>query len=231
MVIDFSDFRVVSFDCYGTLIDWETGIVGALQPLLERHGARLDAERILQTYAGLESSIESDGFVPYRQVLREVVRRFAAGSGFELDPGEEDVLVDSIGEWPPFPDTVPALKALRNHARMAVVSNVDDELFARTAERLGVELDWVVTAEQVGAYKPSRAVFDAALERFGHPVGEVLHVAQSPFHDIAPAGDVGLATVWVNRRAGRPGTGATPPAEAEPDVEVPDLLTLVAAFR
>jgi 2-haloacid dehalogenase len=161
-------------------------------------------------------------------VLEEVMRRFGTELGFRPSPDEVAGFAASVPSWPPFADTVPSLRALATRYRLAVVSNVDDDLFAGTAARLEVPFAEVVTAQQVRSYKPARAHFDAVLRRLGLPRERVLHVAQSLFHDIAPATALGFPCVWVNRRAGRTGSGATPPARATPDLEVADLAALVA---
>ena len=224
-MIDFKRYEVLSFDCYGTLIDWESGILAALRPVLKGHALELEDERLLRLYAELESQAEEGEFIKYREVLREVVRGLGRELGFTPSPSELDCLVASLGDWPPFPDTVEALQALRRRYRLAIISNVDDDLFALTARRLGVEFDWVITAEQVGSYKPSQHNFKFALERIGVAPDKVLHIAQSIYHDIVPAKALGLATVWVSRSGG---PGATPPAHGRPDLEVPDLGTLVS---
>lgn len=231
MSIDFTRFRVLTFDCYGTLIDWETGILGAMKPLLNAHGAELPDDGVLERYARYESESEDGPFRPYREILGSVVARFADELGFVLGEGERDTLAESLGAWPPFPDTGPALQALKSRYRLAVVSNIDDELFARTARHLPVELDHLITAQQAGSYKPSLRNFQVALERVGEPRERVLHVAQSLYHDIAPAREIGLTTVWVNRRMEKGGGGATPATDATPDLTVPDLATLVAMME
>jgi 2-haloacid dehalogenase len=225
--MDFARFRTLTFDCYGTLIDWEAGILGALRPVVAAHGAAVGDEALLGLYGEIEAAVEAEPFRRYREVLREVVRRLGGRLGFAPTAAEVESLPDSLASWPPFADTRQALGALATRYELVVVSNVDDDLFAATAAGLGVGFHRVVTAQQAGAYKPSERMFRLALERIGRPPGEVLHVAQSLFHDVAPARALGLATVWVNRRAGRPGSGATPPAAARPDLEVPDLATLV----
>jgi 2-haloacid dehalogenase len=224
----FQRFRALTFDCYGTLIDWERGLLAALRALLRRQGVPIDDERLLHLYAAFETEAEAGPYAPYRVVLRRVMVRMAAAMSFPLEAGDEDCLSASIGDWPAFPDTVAALRALKTRYRLAIASNIDDDLFAATRPRLGVEFDAVVTAQQVRSYKPAPAHFTAALERLALSPGDVLHVAQSLFHDVAPAKSLGMTTVWVNRRAGRPGFGATPPADALPDLEVPDLRTLAA---
>jgi 2-haloacid dehalogenase len=216
-VLDLARFDALTFDCYGTLIDWETGLLGALREIAEA-----DDDRLLSRFAEAERAIEAGPYRSYREVLREVLRRIAPADT------ERDALARSLPDWPVFPDTVASLEALRRRYRLAIVSNVDDDLFAGTARHLRVPFDAVVTAQQVGSYKPAPAHFHRVLERLSLPREKVLHVAQSRYHDIAPAKALGWSTVWVNRRAGRAGSGATPPQEAIADLEVPDLATLVA---
>jgi len=224
--MDFHRFTVLSFDCYGTLIDWETGILEALRPVLKARGVKLSDQALLALYGELESQIEAEPYRPYREVLCEVVRRMGRRLGFMASRDEAESLPGSLGGWQPFPDTVAALRKLSARYDVAVVSNVDDDLFARTAPKLGVRLLALVTAEQARAYKPALAMFRLALDRIGRPVAEILHVAQSLYHDVAPARALGLSTVWVNRRGRKRGPGATAPSEARPDLKVPDLAAL-----
>ncbi len=224
--MDPRDFDILSFDCYGTLIDWERGITAALRPVLEAHGVALTDEALLERYGRIESAVQREGFRRYREVLHEVVARLGAEMGFDPTEAETGIVADSLPEWRPFSDTVDALKALASRFDLAVISNVDDDLFEGSRRHLGVAFAHVVTAEQVGAYKPDPENFRVARERMGAPPRRHLHVAQSLFHDIAPARALGIPCVWVNRRAGSAGGGATPPAEATPDLEVPDLATL-----
>ena len=227
-MLEFRRYRALTFDCYGTLIDWERGLLAALRALLRRQGVTCDDERLLSMYAAFEAEAEAGPYRSYRDILRRVMVRMAAALSFPLAAGDEDCLALSIRDWPPFPDTVAALRALATRYRLAIVSNIDDDLFAGTRPHLGVDFDVVTTAEQVRSYKPGTAHFTTVLERLALPPGEVLHVAQSLFHDILPARALAMSTVWVNRRAGRSGFGATPPATARPDLEVPDLQSLVA---
>jgi 2-haloacid dehalogenase len=226
-MLDFDRFQVVSFDCYGTLIDWEEGIVRALRPVLSAHRIALSDEEILTRYGSLESSAEAGSFKPYKAILGHIVEELAAHLHFEPTPTERQCLVASLASWPPFPDTVEALRALGRRFKLAVISNIDDDLFSHSARLLEVPFDWVITAEQVRSYKPARRNFTHALRRIGVPGERLLHVAQSLYHDIAPATQLGLTSVWVNRRQGRTGPGATPSAQAQPALEVPDLRTLV----
>ncbi len=226
--MDFSGFEVLTFDCYGTLIDWEAGLLGALQPVFRSHGVTMGDDAVLELFASLESAAEAGDYQPYKQVLEQVVRGMGAELGFEPSEEEARCLVDSLGDWPPFADTVPALRWLKREFLLGVVSNVDEDLFARTEVRLGVEFDQVITAERARSYKPSLRNFEVAVEVLGVEKDQMLHVAQSLFHDIGPAGLLGIATVWVDRRMGRGGGGATRLATAQPDVTVPDLSSLVA---
>lgn len=226
-MLDFTRFKVLTFDCYGTLIDWESGILAAVRPVLARYGIEATDREILGTYARLEAKHEQGEFLNYRLVLRLVMTEMSLRFSFDASPRELDCLSDSIGEWKPFPDTVGSLEKLKTRYKLAIISNVDDKLFSATARRLVVPFDWVVTAQQAKAYKPSFKTFEFALGRIGLPREQILHIAQSVYHDIVPAKAVGLATVWVNRRAGKEGSGATVAASAVPDMEVPDLESLV----
>lgn len=222
----FETFRVISFDCFGTLIDWESGILSALKVIFASRGLFPSDAEILEQYAEFEAEVESGAYLPYRQVLREVVRRFGVGYGFSPDAGEHACLDRSLPHWRPYDDTVSALGRLGRRFQLAVLSNVDDDLFAETNARLGIAFDHVVTAQQVGAYKPSPAMFTALVKRTTGDPGAILHVAQSVFHDVVPGRAAGLGTVWVRRRSARTDFGATPVAAARPDLEVPDLDTL-----
>jgi 2-haloacid dehalogenase len=222
-MLDFSQFEYLTFDCYGTLIDWEAGILAALKPMLAAHDRLVGDEEILEMYGALESEIEAGDYRRYRDVLRMVTERIAARLSFTLQEAEIDALPESLKRWLPFPDTVEALRKLKSRYKLGVISNTDNDLFAETSKLLMVPFDFVVTAEQARSYKPSRRNFHLALERIGLPKEKILHCAQSLFHDIVPAKELGIANVWVNRRAERKGPGATLPADAKPDVTVTSL--------
>lgn len=228
MMFDLTRCKVLTFDCYGTLIDWEAGILEALRPLLSRHGMALSDAEILTHYAAIEPTVQQAAYVPYKTILQRVVDGLGAHLGFTPTADERDCLIRSLGTWQPFADTNPALETLKKHFQLVVISNIDDDLFAQTARHFSINFDWVITAEQVGSYKPAQRNFKVALDHMGIPQHQVLHVAQSLYHDIVPAKALGLATVWVNRRKGLEGFGATPEAQAQPDLEVPDLKTLVS---
>ncbi|BAY23556.1 haloacid dehalogenase, type II [Calothrix sp. NIES-2100] len=225
-MINFEQSKVLTFDCYGTLIDWESGVLAALKPLLSAHGYDLDDEEILQFFAEFEAEIQKGEYRKYQEVLTRVVQKF--GEQFNFAPTNEELpsLANSIRHWLPFPDTVEALKALKKKYKLAIISNVDDNLFAFSAQHLEVEFDWIITAEQVKSYKPALNNFKVAIERIKLPQEQILHVACSIYHDIIPAQSLGISTVWVNRRAGKEGLGANLPVEAQADLEVPDLHTL-----
>lgn len=217
------DFDVLTFDCYGTMIDWETGITQALTPIFERHGASFEAELVMARFGELETAAEHGAYVEYREVLRRVLDGLGGHFGFAPSSIERDQFADSVKVWPPFADSARALEALHTRYKLAVISNVDDDLFAASARQLETTFDWVITAQQVRSYKPSPRNFLAAFDRIGAPRHRILHVAQSLFHDIAPASSLGVKTVWVDRRRGMAGTGATPPADATPDLIVTSL--------
>lgn len=224
----FDTFEVLTFDCYGTLIDWETGIAEALQPVLEKHRIAASMEHVLELFGRLEAQAEQAPYRDYKTVLRTVLQGLGSHLRFQPTEAELQSFATSVTAWPAFADSARALQALHTRYKLAIVSNIDDDLFAASAQRLQVPFDWVITARQVQSYKPALPHFHEALRRIGRPHQHVLHVAQSLFHDIAPARSLGWATVWVNRRHNKPGSGATPPAEAQPDVVVPDLHTLAA---
>jgi 2-haloacid dehalogenase len=227
-MLDFSRFEILTFDCYGTLIDWETGILSALHRILSAHGKRIDDGTILKLYGDFEQRSEQGAFRPYREVLESVVRQFGEKLRFTPSPEEVRSLPDSLPAWKPWPDTVSALRQLKTRFRLAIFSNVDDDLFAATCPQLGVDFDEVVTAQQAQAYKPSLKLFELALSRIKTPAHRVLHVAQSVYHDVVPAQSLGLATVWVNRPSARRGVGAVKAAEAKPDLTVSSLGELAA---
>lgn len=231
-MLDFNQFEVVSFDCYGTLIDWESGILPVLRQLLSSRKIDLSDDATLELFAEFESEFEKSehDYIKYREILQEIVQQF--GKRFNCEPTETELkcLIESIKNWQPFPDTVAALAALKEKYKLAVISNIDDDLFADTAKHLKVELDWLITAEQVRSYKPSTRNFEIALATMGIAPEKLLHVAQSLYHDIVPAASMGISTVWVNRRHEKTGFGATLPASGQPDWEVPDLKTLLEAI-
>ncbi len=203
---DIGDYKVLTFDCYGTLIDWETGIWDALQPVISANG-RFDIQRgaALGVFAALESALEAEcPELPYPEILARVHHGIAIH--FELGTsGEADrAFGNSLPHWPAFPDTADALRYLKHYYRLVILSNVHRDGFAVSNRKLGIEFDAVYTAQDIGSYKPDRANFDYLLEHlasdFGLEKRDILHTAQSLYHDHAPARSLGLATAWIDRQ-------------------------------
>jgi 2-haloacid dehalogenase len=230
--IDYGAFGALTFDCYGTLIDWETGILAGLRAGLAAHGVGGTDDDLLLAYAGAEATLERGTYLPYREILASGLRTVAAGLGATVTDAEAEAFGGSVADWPAFPDSVAALALLKTRFRLGVLTNCDDDLFAASNRRLGVEFDWIVTAQQVGSYKPNERNFEALFDRLaadGVARDRILHVAQSLFHDHVPAKRLGLTTVWIDRRHGRSGAGATPPAEAKPDATFISMADFAAA--
>jgi 2-haloacid dehalogenase len=227
--IDANGYDAITFDCYGTLIDWEAGLMSYIKPLLEAHDAHAVASFVLDFYGRTESKLQAGPYRPYRQILQGVLAALGERLGFHPSADALAGFPDSIGDWMPFPDTIASLKALGPRFQLVVVSNIDDDLFDLTQARLNVNFDHVITAAQVGAYKPDPRPFKAAIERIGVPKERILHVAQSLYHDIAPAKALGLDTVWIDRHDGH-GSGATPASDAAPKWALRNLGELVEAL-
>ncbi len=230
-MLDLGGFKVLTFDCYGTLIDWETGIFSALRPILAAHGKSITDSALLELYSDLEVEAERGEFQSYREVLQSVVRGFGQRLGFTPTTAEIRSLPQSLATWRPFRDTVPALLELKKRYQLAVISNVDDDLFASTAPQLKVSFNHVITAGQARCYKPCLEIFKMAVTRIGVPPAHMLHIGQSIYHDVIPAKSLGISTVWVNRPSPRPGAGAAKAASANPDLEVANLTTLLAQTK
>jgi 2-haloacid dehalogenase len=230
-----TDFEALSFDCYGTLIDWEAGLSAVLVPWAAERGLTLTAEQLLTKYAGLEAAVEAESPAQlYPDVLARSIQLLGAALGAEVTSQDAARLAGSVPDWPAFPDSHDALLALGKRFDLIILSNVDRASFAASGTRLGATFASVITAQDVGSYKPSPRNFDAlAAEaaRLGIEPGRLLHVAQSLFHDHLPAKQAGLPTVWINRRHDRPGWGATPapPAPVTPDWEYPSMAAFAAA--
>ena len=222
MTVDLDAFDVLTFDCYGTLIDWEAGLLAALRQALPGADGVVD-EALLEAHAGHEAEAERPPYRSYREVLVTCLRGVAADLGLEVADTAVARFAESVSHWPAFPDSAEALARLHQRYRLGVITNCDTDLFAASNEKLGVTFDWVVTAELARSYKPALAGFDLAFEMIDVPRERILHVAQSLFHDHVPAKQLGLTSVWIDRRHDRPGAGATPPAEAAPDARYPSM--------
>ncbi len=221
--LDPGRFELLTFDCYGTLVDWEAGIIAALRSICGSRGLSPGDAAILAAFGEAEHVVQGERYRTYREVLALTLERMGSALGFRPTPAQCDAFAASVGRWPPFPDTVDSLKRLGARFRLGIVSNVDNDLFSASSKRLFTEFDWVVTAQQVGSYKPAPAHFEEMARRSGIARERTLHIAQSLFHDIAPASSLGYATVHVNRPSRGGGSGATPPARARADVEVGDM--------
>ena len=233
--LDLTSFDALSFDCYGTLIDWETGISAVLGPWAAEHDVQQTGEQLLAAYAGNEAAVEAEApRASYPEVLAEAFRRTGAGLGAQVTDDWAARLDRSVPDWPAFPDSADALNRLADHYQLLIVSNVHRAGFAGSNERLHGRFAAVITAEDVGAYKPAENHFralDAALLDLGVARHQLLHVAQSLFHDHVPAKREGLRSVWINRRFATPGWGATPQPSADfsYDLEFPSMAAFADA--
>jgi len=230
-----TDFDTLMFDCYGTLIDWESGLLAGIRPWLARERIAKGDDAVLEAFGRIESDCERETPAkPYPGILADTLVRLAARLGAHASAADAASFGSSVGDWPAFADSPEALAYLKRHYRLVILSNVDRASFARSRVRLGVEFEHVYTAEDIGSYKPDPRNFEHALAGLadaGVDRRRILHTAQSLFHDHVPAKRAGLATMWIDRRQGRPGAGATPPADAKPDWTVPSLAAMVALHR
>ena len=225
---DLSAITTLTFDCYGTLIDWEAGILAALRPFTDRTRTPPTDDQLLGAYAHLERRIQAGPYLPYRNVLALVMRELTAHFDVPISAHDYDALATGLPRWPAFPDTAGAMRRLHTRFRLGILSNIDDDLLEGTRLHAGLTFDWAVTAQQVRSYKPGLAHFTTALSAHSVSPREVLHVASSIGHDIAPASSLGIATVHLHRRAGRSGPGANGPGEAQPTFSVADFAGLLA---
>jgi len=235
--VKLTDFAALSFDCYGTLIDWEAGLSAVLVSWARGRGLDLTEEQLLTAYAPVEAAVEQAHPTDlYRDVLGRTMRLLGDKLGVEVTDADAARLATSVPDWPAFPDSHDALVALGKRFKLIVLSNVDRVSFAGSSRRLNVEFTSVLTAQDIGSYKPARRNFEALTEevdRLGVAPGKLAHVAQSLFHDHVPAKRAGLRTVWINRRHARPGWGATPTPSAPvtPDWEFPSMEAFAAAVE
>lgn len=223
--IDFGGFDALTFDVYGTLIDWEAGLLNALQPVLAPRGVELSEDELLERYAGHEARLEAGRYMRYREVLGSALRALCEEIGFTPTHEEIGEFAASVGHWPAFADSAAALRRLSARFKLAVITNCDDDLFAISSRRLGVSFDWIVTAQAARSYKPSPNNFEVALHTIDIARERILHVAQSLFHDHVPARELGIPTAWIDRRHDKEGFGATPTASAMPALTTPDMET------
>lgn len=230
------DFEVLTFDCYGTLIDWESGIYAALQPLLTRSGSRLSRDAVLEAFGQHETRLEAaHPTLRYSDLLAEVHGELAVAWQVAPIEAESRRFGASVGDWPAFGDTAEALVYLQRYCKLVILSNVDRESFRASNRRLGVTFDAILTAEDIGCYKPDPRNFAyliAHLAALGIERQRILHTAQSLFHDHAPANAAALASAWIDRRHDKPGWGATAAAaDVHYDFRFTSLAEMVTAHR
>ena len=218
-----SQFSTLTFDCYGTLIDWETGLYNALQPLFEIAGGTFEKSDAMTAFRKAEGPAqEKDPNMLYRDLLAAVHREIASQMGIDASEEMHQNFSRSIEHWPAFPDSVDALQYLKQHYKLVILSNVDNIGFAYSNRHLQVEFDAVYTAEDIGSYKPNRGNFHymlSNLSKLGIEKKNILHTAQSLYHDMVPATELGFSTCWIDRRAGEKDSGATPPVNQKLDVD------------
>jgi 2-haloacid dehalogenase/putative hydrolase of the HAD superfamily len=218
-----SHYDVITFDCYGTLIDWESGIVEAFRSEAAREGLDLHETSVIQAYMSTEPVVEAEGYTLYREVLAVTATRVCAELGWSLNPSRAEFLAESVPNWQPFPDTNAALERLATRFELGILSNIDDDLLEATRMHLTVAFEPVVTAQQVRSYKPGFAHFNEARSRLAGK--RQLHAAQSYYHDVVPASRLGVPVAWVNRRKERLEEGAVlPTCEVNNLTELADLL-------
>jgi 2-haloacid dehalogenase len=231
-----SGIRAVTFDCYGTLVDWETGIAAATAKLLDDRGTTQARSNVLESFARYEAEYESrTPIMPYHDVLRAVISAMGRDWKIEFTADETLWFADSIGRWPLFADVLPVLRTLHGRVVVGILSNVDRRSFRRTEPAFEGLIDVCCIAEEIGAYKPAPKAFETMLERLAdRAIGreEVLHVAQSLFHDHAPASALGIETCWLDRRHGQEGWGAVVPprGEVRPAHRITSMSELPAMF-
>ena len=218
-----SDYDIITFDCYGTLIDWESGIVNAFLSEASADGVELDTESIIAAYMAEEPAVEAEQYRRYREVLGETARRVAAELGWKIGPERAGFLAASVPRWQPFLDTNPALERLAQKFQLGILSNIDDDLLEATLKHLTVRFAFTITAEQVRSYKPGLAHFQMAAART--PGKRLLHAAQSYFHDVVPTSRLNIPVAWVNRKGETIGErGILPPYQVEDLTGLADLL-------
>ncbi len=228
--MDFSSVRLITFDCYGTLIDWETGILQALRPLFARNGNPVPDTELLAHYGEIEAELESGPYLRYRDVLARTAEEMGQRLDVKILSQQAKDFAESLPQWEPFPDTVAALKTLSKKFQLGIISNIDDDFFALTQKKLPIPFALIVTAQQVQSYKPSLRNFEEAIKRSGRNKNEVLHAGQSLYHDVAPANSLGIKNVWVNRPSIVPNSGAAKPGVAQPSLEVHSLAELAGSM-
>ncbi len=216
-----SKIKLLSFDCYGTLIDWETGMVNALENIREKYGLQADLQRLVDRYVQIELEVEQESYRKYSEVLTISLTRLLNEIGVTPEPDDASLFVKTLPTWPPFPETAGVLKSLKEMGyRLAILSNIDNDLIAQSVKLIGIDFDYIVTAEMTRSYKPAPGHWHVLLQVSGMGKDEILHVAASIEHDIRPAKRLGFRVAWINRR------GEQKPSNVEPDYTLPNLKPL-----
>jgi 2-haloacid dehalogenase len=208
------DYEYLSFDCYGTLIDWERGILNFFENILSQHNT--SPQEVLKSYALFEAEAEHGEYKSYREILKIVFQKFSLKYNFEIEHGQEYSLSESVKVWPAFPDSNKALNKLQEKYKLVIISNIDDDLFAHSEALLGVKFDYIFTAQQMGSYKPSIHNFKYVKEKLNLTNDNWLHVAQSLYHDHVPASKMNIDSVWIKRQSAAGDQGIAPVVEIVP---------------
>jgi len=228
IMINFNEFEVLTLSCLGTLIDWEKGLLKAVRPLFTHQDIVIGDQYFLKTFLQHESDMLQGEYVPYREIIKRILLKIGQTHGFVPTYAEIEEIIRSTREWRPFPDVTESLKTLKQQYKLAIISNLDRALFEEVSEQFLVEFDWIFTADEVRSYKPSSKIFNYALENMEIPPSKILHIGHSLVHDIIPAKSLKLSTVWVNRATLQKGSPLLHSPPVDPDLEVPDLKTLIS---
>jgi len=221
----FQNKKYITFDCYGTLIDWDSGIRNSLRQLSDSKGLNLDIDELVKLYYKTELEVEHETYRSYKEVLTLTVKRILESEGIEGTEEDYQILVRTIPNWQPFPEVPETLTKLKEKGyKLIILSNIDDDIIAKSIQNIGVEFDGIVTAQQIKSYKPTHGHWEEMLRRFSATKDEVLHVAASYIHDIIPAKEQGFNCIWINRNHEEPSREIRP--EEEFDNLSPVLETL-----
>lgn len=217
----FTGKKYITFDCYGTLIDWEGGIKTAVKKLVDKNGFSFNLDGISDKYIKVELEVEAEQYRKYHEVLQLSAKKLFEQGGFDISNEDALEFADSIYNWQPFPETHDVLAQLKQEGyKLIILSNIDNQIIKRSIKLMGIDFDGVVTAEEVGSYKPNHGHWEEMLKRFNAQKEEVLHVAASYIHDIVPAKEQGFDAIWINRNSEKP------TKEIRPDLEFKDLRPL-----
>jgi 2-haloacid dehalogenase len=227
-MINFHDFEVMTLGCFGTLIDWQKGLLSAMRPLYTSQGIVIGDKKIVRKFIQYESEITKKGYIPYKEVLKKVLIKIGHDNGFVPTIAEINTIVHSIKEWVPFPDVLESLQTFKKQYKLALIANIEKSILGDLMQQFNIEFDWIFTADEVQTYKPSLEIFKHALNGLEISPSRILHVGHSLSQDIAPAKELKMTTAWVNRNIPQKGVSDLTTTEVEPDLEIPDLKTLLS---